>query len=47
MHLGEHPTPEDALAAWPNEIAEHRRYGRDTQAEKLQGKLDRLQELMR
>lgn len=45
VHLGEYPTPEDALAAWPNEIAEHQRYGRDEQAEKLQDKLDRLQEL--
>jgi hypothetical protein len=44
VHLGEHETPEAALAAWPDEIAEHQRYGRDEQAEKLQGKLDRLQE---
>ncbi len=45
VHLGEHETPEAALAAWPDEIAEHRRYGRDEQAEKLQRKLYRLQEL--
>jgi hypothetical protein len=45
VHLGAHPTPEDALAAWPNEIAEHRRYGRDEQTDKLQGKLERLWEL--
>ena len=47
VHLGEYPTPEDALAAWPGEIAEHRSYGRDEQADKLRGKLDRLQELVR
>jgi hypothetical protein len=46
VHLGEYETPEAALAAWPGEIAEHRRYGRDEQAEKLLSKLDRLQELM-
>ncbi len=45
VHLGTHETPEAALAAWPNEIAEHRRYDRDEQAEKLQEKLDRLREL--
>jgi len=45
VHLGAHETSEAALEAWPNEIAEHRRYGRDEQAEKLQSKLDRLQKL--
>ncbi len=45
IHLGEHQTPEAALAGWAEEIGEHRRAGRDKQAEKLQGKLDRLQEL--
>jgi hypothetical protein len=45
VHLGEYPTPEDALRAWPEQIAQHRRAGRDDQAEKLQDKLDRLQEL--
>jgi hypothetical protein len=45
VHLGEYETPEAALAAWPNQIAEHRRYGRDEQAEKVQRKLDRLKEL--
>ena len=45
VHLGEYETPEAALAAWPSEIAEHQRQGRDEQAEKLRGKLDRLQEL--
>jgi hypothetical protein len=45
VHLGEYETPEDTLAAWPNEIAEHRKAGRDEQAKKLQQKLDRLREL--
>jgi hypothetical protein len=45
VHLGEHETSEAALAAWPGEIAEHRKYGRDEQAEKLQGKYERLREL--
>jgi hypothetical protein len=46
VHLGEYETPYVALATWPDEIAEHRRYGRDVQAEKLQGKLERLRELI-
>jgi hypothetical protein len=45
VHLGEHRTPEAALAAWPKEIAEHRRAGREEQAERLQEKLRRLREL--
>ena len=45
VHLGEHRTPEAALAAWPGEIEEHRRAGREEQAEKLKDKLERLQEL--
>ena len=45
VHLGEHETPEAALANWPNEIAEHEEAGRDEQAEKLQAKLNRLREL--
>ena len=47
VHLGEHETPEAALAAWPEEIAEHRRTGTEEQAERLQEKLNRLQELMK
>jgi len=47
VHLGEHKKPKAALAAWPEEIAEHRRAGRDEQAEKLQDRLDRLRELTR
>ena len=45
MHLGEYETTEAALAAWLSEIAEHRRTNRDERAEKLQDKLNRLQEL--
>lgn len=45
VHLGEYPSPEVALAAWPSEIAEHRRYRRDEQAEKLQEKLEKLRSL--
>jgi hypothetical protein len=45
VHLGEHETPEAALHAWPDEIAEHREAGREEQADKLQAKLDRVQEL--
>ena len=45
VHLGEHETPEAALTNWPREIDEHRRNGRDEQAENLQRKLNRLQEL--
>jgi hypothetical protein len=45
VHLGEHPTAEDALAAWPQEVDHLRQIGRESKAEKLQDKLDRLQEL--
>ena len=42
VHLGEYETPDEALAAWPDEVAEHRRHGRNEQAEKLAGKLRKL-----
>jgi hypothetical protein len=45
VHLGEYETPEEALAAWPKEIVEHRSAGRDEQAEKLQDKLGKLRQL--
>jgi hypothetical protein len=45
VHLGEHPTPEQALAAWQEDIRKLREIGRESKAEKLQRKLDRLQEL--
>jgi hypothetical protein len=43
--LGEHATAEDALEAWPNEIARLRQIGRDSKADKVEAKLNRLQEL--
>jgi hypothetical protein len=46
VHLGEHQTAEAALDAWPEEVKELERIGRPRKAEKLQEKLDRLQELM-
>ncbi len=45
VHLGEYETPEAALAAWPEEIAQHEDSGRDDQAEKLERKLDVLRSL--
>lgn len=46
MHLGEHPTPEDALGAWPSQVERLRVIGRDGQANKLEAKLDRLRDLV-
>jgi len=45
VHLGEHETPEAALAAWPPDIAHLRAIGRESQAEKLDSKLAKLREL--
>jgi hypothetical protein len=45
VHLGEHETPEVALAAWPSEIEHLRAIGRERQAEKLESKLGKLLEL--
>ncbi len=45
VHLGEHETPEAALAAWPSEIEHLRVIGRGSQAEKLESKLAKLREL--
>ncbi len=45
VHLGEHPTPESALEAWPAEIARLRAVGRDRRAENLTSKLEKLQQL--
>ena len=44
VHLGEHETAEAALESWPLEIQELKRT-RPKQAEKLEQKLNRLQEL--
>lgn len=45
VHLGEYPTVEEALSAWPLEIERLRKIGRESKASKLQTKLDRLKEL--
>jgi len=45
VHLGEHSTAESALESWPQEIKELKLIGRPKQAEKLEQKLERLQEL--
>ena len=45
IHLGEHPTPEASLDAWPSEVKHLRAIGRDGQADKLESKLERLREL--
>ena len=45
VHLGEYATPDDALAAWPQEVDHLRQVGRESRAEKLQDKLARLREL--
>jgi len=47
VHLGEHETPEAALAAWPTQLEHLRRIGRDRQADELQRKLDKLSELVK
>ena len=46
MHLGQHETPEAALATWPNEVKHLRRIGRDDRANKLEGKLNKLRALL-
>jgi hypothetical protein len=46
MHLGEHETPEAALAAWPSEIEHLRRIGRDDKANKLEDNLEKLRALI-
>jgi hypothetical protein len=45
VHLGQHETPEAALAAWPSEIAHLRRIGRGQQADKLQANFEKLRAL--
>ncbi len=45
IHLGEHQTPEQALAAWPEELSRLHAVRRESKAEKLQDKLDALREL--
>jgi hypothetical protein len=45
VHLGDHSTAESALESWPREVEELKRIGRPKQAEKLEVKLETLQEL--
>ncbi len=45
VHLGEHATPEDALAAWPREV-EELELSRPRKADKLRTKLEKLRGLM-
>ena len=45
VNLDEHESPEEALAQWPKDIRRLREIGRESKADKLQDKLDRLQEL--
>jgi hypothetical protein len=45
VHLGTHESPEDALAAWPAEVAHLRKIGRGGQADKLEANLDKLRML--
>jgi hypothetical protein len=47
VHLGEHETPEAALAAWPQEVEHLRSIGREDQAAKLATNLEKLQALTR
>ena len=46
VHLGVHETPEAALSAWPSEVEHLRTIGRDAQADKLEGNLEKLRALM-
>lgn len=45
IHLGEHPTVEDAIGGWSQEIGRLRAIGRERKADKLQSKLQLLEEL--
>ena len=45
VHLGTHERPEDALAAWPSEVAHLRKIGREGQADKLEANLNKLRML--
>ncbi len=48
VHLGgTHERPEDALAAWPAEVEHLRKIGRESQADKLEANLKKLEDLIR
>jgi fatty acid-binding protein DegV len=46
VHLGMHEKPQDALAAWPSEVAHLRKIGRVEQADKLEANLEKLKALV-
>lgn len=46
VHLGEHATPEDALATWPQEVDQLRQIGRESKADKVEAKLNQLRGLI-
>lgn len=45
VHLGEHATSEEAVAAWSEDIGKLREMGRLSKADKLERKLDELRSL--
>jgi hypothetical protein len=45
VHLGEHPTPKEAEAAWSGEIGKLRELGRENKASKLEKKITELRSL--
>jgi hypothetical protein len=46
VHLGVHPTAEDALVSWPEQLDRLRRIGRDEQADRLASNLEKLRALV-
>ena len=45
VHLGEYASAEAALLAWPEEVRRLRKVGRETGADRLEGKLTKLRQL--
>lgn len=45
VHLGEYATANEALIAWPHQIAELEKIGRPKKAAKLAGKLQKLRSI--
>lgn len=45
VHLGEHPTIDEAIKDWSEQIDHLHNIGKENKARKLQRKLDKLQEL--
>ncbi len=46
VHLGEHETPEAAMAAWSSEVEHFRQIGREDQADKLEARMNKLRTLL-